>query len=83
MCLAPYFVNTSIAWLPKRGAQEKEHQTCSHDIIVVESSSTRKLEGPKAFTCNNPSKRARISISMAKPQPASLENVLTLCHNNL
>ena len=46
----------------------------AHDMTLVASPSTRKLQKPKALACANPSKRARISSSMAKPRPAGLGN---------
>ena len=43
-------------------------------MITTKLSSTRKLEKPKAFACNNPYRKARIFVSMVKPWLVGLEN---------
>ena len=48
----------------------------AHDMTISYSPS-RKLKRSKVFTCKNPSKRAKIYASMAKPWPANLENVFS------
>lgn len=50
----------------------------AHHTTMVESPSTKRLERLKVFTYNNPSKKARISMSMAKPWHVGLESTLII-----